>query len=164
MTPGRGRRDTLVEVFLTAPTRAQAAWLFVTFWLGNHSQRGKETAALPVTDTFLLSRDFWHQKRKKKNATGNEVLKLMQSENVFRVEVYQKHTRPYVQVPPTLHLHRVVNPPPQFDCELSFIFGRHEVVQMPFLFSTSENPYGAISCLSDDERSINTNLPEQAWP
>lgn len=66
MTPGRGRRDTLVEVFLTVPTRAQAAWLFVTFWLGNHSKRGQETAALPVTDTFLLSRDFWHQKRKKK--------------------------------------------------------------------------------------------------
>lgn len=66
MTPGRGRRDTLVEVFLTVPTTAQAAWLFVTFWLGNHSKRGQETAALPVTDTFLLSRDFWHQKRKKK--------------------------------------------------------------------------------------------------
>lgn len=47
----------------------------------------------------------------------------MQSENVFQMEVYRKHKGLYLQD----------HHPPQLVCELSLIFGRHGVVQMPFL-------------------------------
>lgn len=52
----------------------------------------------------------------------------MRSENAFQVEVYEKHKRPYVQSPPTTESSN-----PQLVCVLSLIFGRHGVVQMPFL-------------------------------
>lgn len=80
----------------------------------------------------------------------------MRSENAFQVEVYEETQEAVCTVPPN---HRIVKPPACLRAVSHFWSSWSRPNAIPF--STSENLYWAISCLSDDEYSINTNLPSR---